>query len=242
MGRKQRSYTEEQIRAFLIGFAAADVSARSYANNIGVPWRTFTRWKSRLRKNEPLRKQKHKRKPDHSDIEDALYEFLLAERKKGLIVTRLELKKRALELAQVEGAPTFKASDGWLTSFLKRKCLRYRVPTQHARKSEFTEEDLEEELEYFLRLHNSIVLDETPADRVFNFDQTMIRLVAPKPKTLSPIGVKEVTVKQPPGEKEGITVSLTIRADGGKYPAVVVLGGKEWEAVRRDNEQAESSF
>ncbi|XP_055340969.1 tigger transposable element-derived protein 6-like [Paramacrobiotus metropolitanus] len=230
MARGQQKYTDEEIRAFMLGYAASNVSARAYAKKIGVPWAPFMFWKKRLKSNAPPRKQKHRRQPKYRDIEDDLYEFVMAERKKGLIVTRFELKERALNLARAKGAPTFKASSGWLTEFLKKRCLRYRVPTRHARKSVFTEQDLDDELDYFLRLHNSVVLDGTPNDRVFNFDQTMIRLVSPKPKTLTPFGVNEVTVKHPPGEKEGITVSLTIRADGGKYPAVVVLkGGKNGE-------------
>jgi hypothetical protein len=34
-----------------------------------------------------------------------------------------------------------------------------------------------------------------------------------------------VTVKHPPGEKEGFTISLTVRADGGKFPAAIVFKG-----------------
>ncbi|GAV08906.1 hypothetical protein RvY_18530 [Ramazzottius varieornatus] len=54
-------------------------------------------------------------------------------------------------------------------------------------------------------------------------DQTMVRVVAPGKKTISPKGVKEVSVSHPTGDREGFTVNLTIRADGFKYPAEVIF-------------------
>ncbi|OQV13590.1 hypothetical protein BV898_12227 [Hypsibius exemplaris] len=60
---------------------------------------------------------------------------------------------------------------------------------------------------------------------VKNADQTNVRLVCPYNRNISPIGVKQVKVIQPPGEKEGFTINLTVAADGTKYPVVIVFKG-----------------
>ncbi|XP_055344410.1 uncharacterized protein LOC129592408 [Paramacrobiotus metropolitanus] len=124
MVRGQRSYTDEEIRAFMLGHSASNISARSYAMKIGVPWTTFMFWKRRLKSSDKPRKEKHKRQPEHLDIEEGLYEFIVAEREKGRTVTRRELRERALNLAAAKGAPLFKASDQWLRGFLKKRSLR----------------------------------------------------------------------------------------------------------------------
>ncbi|OWA50769.1 hypothetical protein BV898_15275 [Hypsibius exemplaris] len=72
----------------------------------------------------------------------------------------------------------------------------YRVPTHKASKATFTPEDI-----------------------------TMAGLISAHPKTVSPLGAKEVDVIHPPGDKEGFTILLTIQANGGKFPAVIVFKG-----------------
>ncbi|GAV01522.1 hypothetical protein RvY_12221 [Ramazzottius varieornatus] len=61
--------------------------------------------------------------------------------------------------------------------------------------------------------------------------QTMVRIVAPGRKTISPKGVKQVTVTHPPGDKEGLTLNSTIKADGTTLAAEILFktsakGGK----------------
>ncbi|GAV00929.1 hypothetical protein RvY_11711 [Ramazzottius varieornatus] len=51
----------------------------------------------------------------------------------------------------------------------------------------------------------------------------MIRMVIIGKKTLSPKGVKQVPVKHPQGDKEGMTINLTIKADGTKFPAEIIF-------------------
>ncbi|GAU95641.1 hypothetical protein RvY_07227 [Ramazzottius varieornatus] len=46
-------------------------------------------------------------------------------------------------------------------------------------------------------------------------------------KTLSPKGVKDVTVIDPNAPKENFTVGLAIAADGYKFPAVVIFKGNK---------------
>jgi hypothetical protein len=70
------------------------------------------------------------RKPEHTDIEDELYAWLLEKASKGLIVTNVDLQSQALDIAKRKKIVNFKASDGWVTRFKKRKRLLYRAPTQ----------------------------------------------------------------------------------------------------------------
>ena len=64
-----------------------------------------------------------------------------------------------------------------------------------------------------------------PFNLIFNMDQTSVKLQNTYKKTLSPIGAKQVTVIQPPAEKECMTVALMIGADGSKFPAAILFKG-----------------
>ena len=54
-------------------------------------------------------------------------------------------------------------------------------------------------------------------------DQTSVNLVSPGKKTVSHKGAKQVAVRRPPGTKIKYTVTLLIRANGEKLPAIVVF-------------------
>ena len=225
----------------------------------------------------PTVKKKRKPSPSFWDLDDDLHSWILAERKKGLGVLNFQVKQKALELAAQKGYTMFKASHGWIAEFKRRKNLIYRCPTKTARKETFTDEDLvsktaigfiysflysewlQREEEAFLdRIKKIKVVDFIPHDRIYNLDQTMVRLVSPHAKTIATKGEKQVRlsdealrtfrdvetvtvwfkcftdlqvlVKHPPGDKEGFTITLTIRADGGKHPAVIVFkGGRSGE-------------
>ncbi|GAV07150.1 hypothetical protein RvY_17025 [Ramazzottius varieornatus] len=58
-------------------------------------------------------------------------------------------------------------------------------------------------------------------------DQTSVKLQNTYEKTLSPVGVKQVRVIQPPGDPDCLTVTLTVCADGTKSPATIIFNGNK---------------
>ncbi|GAU90708.1 hypothetical protein RvY_03087 [Ramazzottius varieornatus] len=75
------------------------------------------------------------------------------------------------------------------------------------------------------RVEAIVTLEKTHPGRIINFDQTSVLLQNTYGKTSSPVGVKQVHVVQPPGEKERFTVGLAVTGDGQKFPAVIVFTG-----------------
>ncbi|GAV02835.1 hypothetical protein RvY_13351 [Ramazzottius varieornatus] len=75
------------------------------------------------------------------------------------------------------------------------------------------------------RVEEIVGVNNTHPSRIINFDQTSVLLQNTYGKTLSPIGVKQVHVIQPPGEKERFTVGLAVTGDGQKFPAAIVFKG-----------------
>ncbi|GAV07303.1 hypothetical protein RvY_17156 [Ramazzottius varieornatus] len=58
-------------------------------------------------------------------------------------------------------------------------------------------------------------------------DQTSVKLQNTYKKTLSPVGVKQVRVIQPPGDPDCLTVTLTVCADGTKFSATIIFKGNK---------------
>ncbi|GAU92359.1 hypothetical protein RvY_04450 [Ramazzottius varieornatus] len=75
------------------------------------------------------------------------------------------------------------------------------------------------------RVKEIVTLEKTHPSRIITFDQTSLLLQNTYGKTLSPVGVKQVHVVQPPGEKERFTVGLAVTGDGQKFPAAIVFKG-----------------
>lgn len=170
---------------------------------------------SRDKQNAPLRQSKANHKVVYSSVESELLQWFNSRRSDGIIITDVDLKRHALEIGRRMGFDSFKASGHWISDFRKRNGLVYRIPTHTARKSVFTSKDEVShvlfiiiwdssllvliicclqiaESEFFDHIEELVHLGQTPPDRVFNMDQTMVRLVSPNTKTISPVGSKQV--------------------------------------------------
>ena len=71
----------------------------------------------------------------------------------------------------------------------------------------------------------AVIVEKIPRNRFMNFDQTSCPLVSSGGKTIDFMGAKEVIVVDPPGDKECFTISLAVKADGEKLPAIIVFKG-----------------
>ena len=85
----------------------------------------------------------------HKDMENKLSEWVLDLRSNRLIVTRLAIRARALQIAPKYNFPNFKASAGWCTRFMDRSELTFRQKTHNAQK---LPKDIHEKVHNFLHL------------------------------------------------------------------------------------------
>ena len=74
-------------------------------------------------------------------------------------------------------------------------------------------------------------VNNVPHHLIFNMDQTSVKLQNTYKKNISPIGAKQVTVIQPPAEKECLTVALMVGAGGYKFPATILFKGAKETGV-----------
>ncbi|GAV06265.1 hypothetical protein RvY_16283 [Ramazzottius varieornatus] len=168
---------------------------------------------------------KRKRQECFPDMEKEVYLYVLLQRDEQLEVLNCDIQEKALEVVNRDHGedPGFAACNRWVLDFRKRFCLVYQRITKIGRKMSFTADDIINHENFFLLIEEHIYAHQTPKNRILNMDQTMIRLVSPGKKTVSSKGVNGVSVKHPPGEKEGFTINLTIGADGRNLPAKIVF-------------------
>ena len=85
----------------------------------------------------------------YKDMENKLSEWVLDLRSNRLIVTRLAIRARALQIAPKYNFPNFKASAGWCTRFMDWSGLTFRQKMHNAQK---LPKDIDEKVHNFLHL------------------------------------------------------------------------------------------
>ena len=118
---------------------------------------------------------------------------------------------------------SFKASNGWLTSFKKRHALSTRQGTSIGQK---LPKDSEEKVTRFQKFlidqfdnHHYELCD------VFNMDETPMKFDMVGSRTLETTGANTVLIRTNGAEKRGFTAILTVAADGTKLPPTVIFKG-----------------
>lgn len=87
-------------------------------------------------------KKRGRKKPVFSAADTELYQWILDQGSRGLIVTNTDIATKAKELiAQKDESTSFKASCAWIAAFKKRKKISTRKPTHVSRKTKFTAKD-----------------------------------------------------------------------------------------------------
>ena len=139
-------------------------------------------------------------------MEVDLYRWVLEKRELGLEVNDTDIREKAKEIV---GDGKFRASKGWCYKFRKRFRLVSRAVTHTCKKITFTEEEVvrtadqncivkilklfslqEKHLQFHLFIEDYIYNRKVPLSRVYNIDQTPMRVVFPAKKTISPKGLK----------------------------------------------------
>ena len=125
------------------------------------------------------------RKTPYEKMEDSLYSWICELRQNGLIVTRMAIRTKAMQLHKLpEFATTesFKASRGWCTRFMRRRGLVLRQRTHIAQK---LPKDLDEKLTKF----QHYVIDSRkrfafPLEHIGNMEETPMFFDIPSNRTV----------------------------------------------------------
>ncbi|GAV00218.1 hypothetical protein RvY_11100 [Ramazzottius varieornatus] len=201
--------------------AISGVTIRKFAVRVNISKSTLRGWINMASGPPGIRKKRPVRYPK---MEVEVHQLTLAQRALELELRNIDLQDKAREIVlRDHGVTDFKASDMWVLRFRRTFKLVYRAITHIGRKLTFTAADLELHQFFFLQIQEYIYNKTTPKSRIVNSDKTMVRLVSPGKKTISPKGLKTVSVKHPQGDKQGMTINLMIAADGTKFPAEIVF-------------------
>ncbi|CAG9334932.1 unnamed protein product [Blepharisma stoltei] len=174
----------------------------------------------KLRESEPAAKRvKVEPFTQFPILEKELIHWLIAVRQQGHTVLRVTIEKKARELARELSLPRFQCGQGWWEGFKTRNNLAYRKVNASSLKP--LEREAELVRDYLDELMN--LLDIYPSS---------IFTISMKPDSTGMSvaydfkGAQKVVGIQSAKAKHSITVMLLIRADGKKFPALLIFQEK----------------
>ena len=155
------------------------------------------------------------------EIEGVL-EYLVDKRSRGIPVSNLDLKAKALDIAKgIDGdkVANFKASDGWLKRWKRMNRVSILRGTSEAQK---IPEDYGEQIKAFVGVIRRKRLDnDYSMFNIGNMDQTMCRFDMAPSSTNNVKNQRSVRIATTGGSKRGFTVALCALASGHKRPAYI---------------------
>ena len=137
------------------------------------------------------------RKAAHEDLESLLYEWIMERRLKGLRVSRILIRKKALLLFKEMEDPRetdFSSSKGWCEKFMKRKGLSLRRRTSVCQKD--PNMLFGKLVAYILRVRRLRVQHNYPLQNIFAMDETPIWSDMVSTSTVDKVGSKSVHGRQ----------------------------------------------
>ena len=134
MKRKRNAY-DVAFKFKVVEFAKSH-SNRAAEREFGVIEKMVQDWRNKENKMltieiQSLKKMRMVLTP-YDDFEEKLTEWVLDLRNNGLMVTRTNIRHRALQIAKERGQSDFKASAGWCTRYMRRNNLVLRQKTHIA--------------------------------------------------------------------------------------------------------------
>ena len=160
----------------------------------------------------------------YKDMENELSEWVFDLRSNKLIVTRLAIRARALQIAPKYNFPNFKASASWCTRFMDWSGLTLRQKTHIAQK---LPKDIDEKVHNFFAF---VIKERKRLDfalkNIINMDETPMYFDMPGNTTVNKVGSKTVSVKTTGYERQYFTVVLAFQADGKKIHPMVIFKRK----------------
>ena len=229
---KQNSYTVKYKLEAIKWYRDNGKSIRKTAGYFKVDRKRIREW---INKEGELRAHSHgsdakKRRINcggeiiSRDVEEGVLEYLIDQRARGMAVSNICLKEKALEIANdmddIDGKlANFKASDGWLSRWKKRNNVAILRGTSEAQK---IPADYGEKIKEFLELiKTKRRQNDYTLYNIGNMDQTMCRFDMAPTATNSLKNERSVRIATTGGSKRGFTVALCGLATGDKKPAYI---------------------
>ena len=164
----------------------------------------------------------------YEELEMDLNSWVIELRSSGLILTRMAIRTRALQLSMDKDkyhiTGKFVASAGWCTRFMNRNGLVLRQRTHIAQK---LPKDLDDKVDKFHRF----VIDERKLcayamSAIGNMDESPMYFDMPGNTTVDFSGNKTISIKTTGHEKQHFTVVLACLADRTKLKPMVIFKRK----------------
>ena len=136
MKRKRNAY-DVVFKLKVVEFAKSH-SNRAAEREFGVTEKMVREWRNKENKmltieTQSLKKMRMVLSP-YDDLEEKPTEWVLNICNNGLMVTRTNIRHRALQIAKERGQSDFKASAGWCTRYMRRNNLVLRQKTHITQK------------------------------------------------------------------------------------------------------------
>ncbi|XP_057326796.1 jerky protein homolog-like isoform X5 [Microplitis mediator] len=219
--RHQPSYTFKQKLSILKKLETEPL--HTILKKFNLNDRTLRRWRKKrheieaLSKKENISDHKKNRPPGNQDLEDALYIWFSQARTGGVPISGPILKKKAIEInEELGGDKSFRASDGWLDNWKRRKDIRSLRITGEKGSTDFDAGN-----DYANKLKTIVASKTLTRTQVFNFSETSLLY-----KMLPSMTLASSHESQAAGfkvDKERVTIAACCNADGSyKLPLLVV--------------------
>ena len=144
-----------------------------------------------------------------SELENAVYQWLIEPRKKKLVLKYSHIEsyaKRKANQMQLD-VSNFKFSHGWINKFCKRFHISSRCKAHQAQESLYTPAENIRIVSDFLAKVKHIHLDFEPRC-VTNMDETPVYIDVPHNRTMHPVGDKTIDMVTSGHEKTRLTVTI----------------------------------
>jgi len=211
------------------------VGNRATARMFGVSHAQITRWinKEEELKNANIRSRRvgSGSRPSYPLAENALKEWIVDLRNRGLGVTPSIIKSKMIELLSHDfseqypnAAHEFKASDSWFNLLLKRHGFSLRRRTKIGQKLPQAVQAKVTDFHNFIK--NVRTENNIDPSCIINLDETPIFFDMVGTMTVDYRGAKTVHMRTTGNDKNRFTCVLAILADGTKLPPMVIFKGK----------------
>lgn len=227
-GKRKRNAYDTAFKLRVVDYAESHNNCAA-EREFGVTEKMVRDWRKKkselLGASKSVKKIRHNPSP-YAELEKDLNNWVLERREEGCIITRTNIRMRALQLSNDTkyNISNFKASAGWCTRFMNRFNLTLRQKTHIAQK---LPSDLDEKVEKFHKfVMNERKLYDYPLISIGNMDETPMTFDMPGNRTVNVKGAKTVTVRTCGAEKSHFTVVLACLADGTKLKPMTVFKRK----------------
>ncbi|CAF1107941.1 unnamed protein product [Brachionus calyciflorus] len=208
----------------VITFHSNGNSINKCAQHFEIDRRIVSRW---IRNQERIKGMKLKRSTfrcksvndlaSYPFMENQLIEWIKEKRETGACISGLTIKQKAIELYNSiymninEASVEFKANNGWLLNFCKRKKLVVRRITTSGR--DLPSNTITIIKNFFNTYQNIVNKSNFSKEKVINMDETCIYLDFPSNYTYASKGSKRVKAQKTGGEHARISAGFTASAD-----------------------------